>query len=218
MEEKPKFDKVLDSGTRQEFETGAVRDAQTGKGRYDLLPARALRFLSLYYKNAGSRPASLDDAKDYLVRVMITSDNLERVKYLTDALTNILDNIELDELKEQGLFDTGLSVNKIGTNYSYSIMPHRAIKRLAVHYENGAVKYGDSNWLKGIPMNRMYDSASRHLDKVFMGLIDEDHKSAAAWNIIGMIEYYFRIESGILPVSLDTLPKENNRPDIIKGV
>ncbi len=31
-----------DSGTRSKFETGAVRDAQEGKGRMDLMPTRAL--------------------------------------------------------------------------------------------------------------------------------------------------------------------------------
>ena len=29
---------IQDSGTRREFETGAVRDIQEGKGRCDLLP------------------------------------------------------------------------------------------------------------------------------------------------------------------------------------
>lgn len=30
--------KILDSGNRTEFETGAVRDVQQGKGRFDLMP------------------------------------------------------------------------------------------------------------------------------------------------------------------------------------
>jgi hypothetical protein len=34
--------KFKDSGARTEFGTGAVRDAQEGKGRMDLLPTRAL--------------------------------------------------------------------------------------------------------------------------------------------------------------------------------
>ena len=33
---------IKDSGTRSNFTTGAVRDGQDGKGRMDLLPARAL--------------------------------------------------------------------------------------------------------------------------------------------------------------------------------
>ena len=34
--------RIKDSGDRSEFATGAVRDLQTGKGRMDLLPVRAL--------------------------------------------------------------------------------------------------------------------------------------------------------------------------------
>lgn len=37
---------ILDSGTRREFETGAVRDIQEGKGRCDLLP---LDIVGTYY-------------------------------------------------------------------------------------------------------------------------------------------------------------------------
>jgi len=33
---------LKDSGVRSQFNTGAVRDSQTGKGRMDLLPVRAL--------------------------------------------------------------------------------------------------------------------------------------------------------------------------------
>lgn len=41
MEYKDNF-KLKDSGTRQEFPTGAVRDIQEGKGRYDLLVFHAI--------------------------------------------------------------------------------------------------------------------------------------------------------------------------------
>jgi hypothetical protein len=119
-----KYDKVKDSGKRQEFKTGAVRDLQLGKGRYDLLPTRAIR-------------------------------------------------------------------------------------RLAEHYENGAVKYGDNNWLKGMPLKRMMDSAMRHLFKALEGQTDEDHLIAAAWNILGIIELQERIEENLLPKELDDLPKLN---------
>ena len=45
MSEAPK---ILDSGTRREFETGAVRDIQEGKGRCDLLP---LDVVAMFYGN-----------------------------------------------------------------------------------------------------------------------------------------------------------------------
>lgn len=42
-----------DSGERQEFETGMVRDTQTGKPRYDLIPVGPLRRLAdLYARGA----------------------------------------------------------------------------------------------------------------------------------------------------------------------
>lgn len=46
MDEKP----ILDSGRRSEFVTGAVRDIQIGKGRFDLLPPKALLRLAKHYE------------------------------------------------------------------------------------------------------------------------------------------------------------------------
>jgi hypothetical protein len=39
-----------DSGLRQEFATGSVRDAQGGKGRFDLIPTMPLRRLAQLYE------------------------------------------------------------------------------------------------------------------------------------------------------------------------
>ena len=47
--------KLKDSGARQEFTTGAVRDTQTGKGRYDLLPTRAIREVALVFQAGGQK-------------------------------------------------------------------------------------------------------------------------------------------------------------------
>jgi hypothetical protein len=41
---------VKDSGKRQEFETGAVRDVRDGKGRYDLISPYALKRLAIIYE------------------------------------------------------------------------------------------------------------------------------------------------------------------------
>ena len=90
--------KILDSGNRREFPTGAVRDMEEGKGRFDLLPMCAIR-------------------------------------------------------------------------------------RLAIHCENGAKKYGERNCEKGIPASSLMDSAMRHLSKYIEGWKDEDHLVSAFWNI-----------------------------------
>ncbi len=117
------FDHVKDSGERQKFETGAVRDTQSGKGRYDLL------------------------------------------------LT----------------------------------LPHM-LYRLARHFENGAVKYGDDNWRKGMPLRRFIDSAFRHLCQYAAGSRDEDHLTAVVWNLMCHGETANEITAGRLPSSLDDMP------------
>ena len=50
-----KFNKVVDSGKRQEFTTGAVRDTQDGKGRFYLLPYYAITRLAQHFENGSAK-------------------------------------------------------------------------------------------------------------------------------------------------------------------
>lgn len=115
------FTNVNDSGLRESFDTGAVRDTRTGKGRYDLLSTIAIR-------------------------------------------------------------------------------------RIAQHYENGAVKYQDRNWEKGQPLSRYMDSALRHLFRFLGGERDEDHLAAAAWNVMAIIHTEEMVKRGKLPKELNDMP------------
>lgn len=67
-------------------------------------------------------------------------------------------------------------------------LPNAAILRISKHYEAGALKYGRWNYTKGIPVSAFMDSALRHIFKYLDGWDDEDHLSAAAFNILGAIE------------------------------
>lgn len=40
---------IKDSGQREEFPTGSRRDTREGKGRFDLLPCRAMRRLAIHF-------------------------------------------------------------------------------------------------------------------------------------------------------------------------
>ena len=64
------------------------------------------------------------------------------------------------------------------------LLPACAILRLSKHFENGAIKYEERNWERGIPMSAMLDSGMRHLLKYMDGQTDEDHLVAATWNLI----------------------------------
>ncbi len=46
---------IKDSGKRQEFETGAVRDVRVGKGRFDLLPWKTIWALARHYEKGATK-------------------------------------------------------------------------------------------------------------------------------------------------------------------
>ena len=48
---------MKDSGERENFESGAVRDRRDGKGRFDLIPPFALKRLALVYEKGAKKYA-----------------------------------------------------------------------------------------------------------------------------------------------------------------
>jgi hypothetical protein len=72
------------------------------------------------------------------------------------------------------------------------------LERLGHHLRKGAVKYSSWNWAKGIPNSRCYESAMRHLMQFAQGDTDEDHLSAAAFNIMAIIHNQEVAERGIV--------------------
>lgn len=58
------------------------------------------------------------------------------------------------------------------------------ILEVAKHFEDGAKKYGENNWQKGIPVRCYIDSAIRHFLKWLRGDQDEPHDRAFCWNIL----------------------------------
>ena len=62
--------------------------------------------------------------------------------------------------------------------------PYTSLLEVAKHFEDGAVKYGDRNWEKGIPVHCYIDSAVRHYLKYRRGDEDEPHDRAFMWNIL----------------------------------
>lgn len=49
------YNSVKDSGERQDFGTGSVRDTRAGKGRYDLLPCYAIKRIAQHYENGAKK-------------------------------------------------------------------------------------------------------------------------------------------------------------------
>jgi hypothetical protein len=82
-------------------------------------------------------------------------------------------------------FDTGAVRDMAEGKGDMVSIPAEALLRLSRHYEAGAKKYNRFNFRKGIPVSSFIDSALRHIMKYECGCDDEDHLSAAAFNILG---------------------------------
>lgn len=86
------------------------------------------------------------------------------------------------------------------------LIPRLLLERLGKHFENGARKYGDNNWQKGQPLSRYWRSAFRHLLSVRDGEEDEDHLSAAIWNLQAIMWTLEETRADRLPRELADLP------------
>ena len=70
-----------------------------------------------------------------------------------------------------------------GPQLPYSI----GLLEVSKHYEEGAKKYSERNWEKGIPCHCYVDSGIRHLIR-WIGLWDDEpHDRAFLWNMLGLL-------------------------------
>ena len=62
-----------------------------------------------------------------------------------------------------------------------------AMLEVSKHYEDGAKKYDERNWEKGIQLHCYIDSGIRHYIKYCRGDVDEPHDRAFLWNMLGAL-------------------------------
>lgn len=106
-------------------------------------------------------------------------------KYVSEG-RQVCPSCETGSIKDSGnrtLFETGAVRDMHKGKGRYDLLPWDAIHELAIHCEEGALKYGERNCEKGIPIHSLIDSAIRHLSCYMRGMKDEPHLRAAMWNI-----------------------------------
>lgn len=145
---------IKDSGNRTEFETGAVRDIQQGKGRFDLMPLDVMSEVFAVEFADEFEEGSIADVLKSIADFRRTGNE----RWLCIAIAHYSQAVHVD-------------------------LP-KLMLDVAKHFENGALKYGEHNWQKGIPVSRYIDSALRHLMKDCCGMSDENHEAAFVWNLM----------------------------------
>jgi hypothetical protein len=82
------------------------------------------------------------------------------------------------------------------------------------HFEEGAKKYGENNWQKGIEPKYYVDSAIRHYLKWRRGDKDEPHDRAFVWNImccIWEVDWHKKSDAQKVEENIVAAVKETNR-------
>lgn len=142
---------VKDSGERRKFNTGAVRDIQEGKGRFDLMPL-----------GVAARMVNQFGPTDEVIFELHVFEQTLRSEHLYNALWRFCAR-------------------------RYESNTPTMLLEVAKHFEEGAKKYGENNWQKGLPESCYIDSAIRHYLKWLRGDTDEPHDRAFVWNIMCLI-------------------------------
>lgn len=81
-----------------------------------------------------------------------------------------------------------------------------AEERLGAWMALGALKYGERNYEKGMPLSRFLASLCRHLTKFKQGQTDEDHLAAILFNASAIAHGQAMLQRGKWPKELDDLP------------
>lgn len=116
------------------------------------------------------------------------------------------------EIKDSGKrqkFSTGSQRDTREGKGRFDLLPAKAIKLLAQHFEKGGKKYKARNWELGQELSRYMDSALRHTFAVLDNQTDEPHAESAVWNLMCFLETRERIQLGLLPKELADLPNPN---------
>lgn len=85
------------------------------------------------------------------------------------------------------VFDTGAVRWDAERKVRFDLICPSAIRRYAQTCAEGAAKYGDRNWEKGIPTGNYLDHAVDHLLAFMQGDVSEDHLGHALWNVAAAI-------------------------------
>jgi hypothetical protein len=86
-------------------------------------------------------------------------------------------------------FESGAVRDAEADSTRYDLIAPEGMRRLAETYAEGAKKYDDHNWRKGMPVSATANHAIKHIFKYLAGWTDEDHLAHAAWGLFALMEF-----------------------------
>lgn len=84
-------------------------------------------------------------------------------------------------------YETGAVRSSDAESCRYDLISPIGLRSVARACAEGATKYSDYNWERGMPVSDLLNHAIRHLYEYLSGDRTEDHLGHAAWNVLGAI-------------------------------
>lgn len=84
-------------------------------------------------------------------------------------------------------FESGAIRSTDANNEAWHLITPIGLRRVAETYREGANKYSDYNWEKGMPIADLMNHAIRHIYMYLSGDRSEDHLAHAAWGLLAAI-------------------------------
>lgn len=113
--------------------------------------------------------------------------------------------MQMEDSGKRQEFETGAVRDSDDKSRPDLISPYAQMRK-GEWLRQGAEKYTERNWEKGMKFGRCIASIFRHLLQYMMGWTNEDHLAAIAVNAEFLMHYEKMIELGQLPASLNDLP------------
>lgn len=94
----------------------------------------------------------------------------------------------MKEVTDRGCeYATGAVRSADAESVRYDLISPIGLRAVAEACAEGAEKYSDFNWEKGMPAHDLINHALRHIYQFLEGDRSEDHLGHAAWNVMGAI-------------------------------
>lgn len=163
------------------------RKDDTGKLRFDLIPAGALSSLASIYVHDKD-----DTEHDLFAAIMHQAWMWWGRQPLPDLRVVACNALEL--LQREVAPDEEIEDHAAQEGSGFDFMPARAMQELARVYTIGAAKYADRNWERGIAWSRVFAALQRHAWAWRAGeqcdpVDGQYHLASVAWCALALIEY-----------------------------
>lgn len=114
-------------------------------------------------------------------------DLKDKVADTFKSLDADLDAAQAEELMVT--HSTGAVRSNSVEGFRFDLIPLLPLLAQAANLDEGAIKYGDGNWLKGFKLSELYNHLMMHLVLWLAGDKSEDNLRHAQWNLNALIHF-----------------------------